>query len=350
MIVTALTVVAAPAPVSETHAPVPPAAPRSFAALLQQQARGAPADDEPAAAAEASAAQTPPPSDEAPDAAATVPTTALHRLRGAAKAADAKAASAPSGLVSNASARAEDARRAATAASVDVDRAESAEQPTALPWLAEPAPMRGAAVEAGAKRGGLAPDTGASLGPPAPAVADAPGPERQPRSDLGSTPVAATPQPVFVVGAAAPPAAGVETLSVAAPVHTPAFAEAFAVQVSVLVSAGVQHAELHLNPSETGPVSVQIVVDGTAARIEFGADLAATRQAIEASLPELASALHDAGLTLHGGGVSQHARQRDADSPDEARGWPPRNAGEDEPVRVATASRVVRAGGIDLYA
>ena len=52
-----------------------------------------------------------------------------------------------------------------------------------------------------------------------------------------------------------------------------------------------------------GPVSVQIVMDGTQARIDFGADLAATRHTIEAGLPELASALRDAGFTLVGGGV-----------------------------------------------
>ena len=82
----------------------------------------------------------------------------------------------------------------------------------------------------------------------------------------------------------------------------------FAVQVSVLAKDGVQRAELHLNPAEMGPVSVQIVMDGTQARIDFGADSAATRQAIEAGLPELASALRDAGFTLAGGGVSQHSR------------------------------------------
>ena len=70
---------------------------------------------------------------------------------------------------------------------------------------------------------------------------------------------------------------------------------------------GVQHAELHLNPTEMGPVSIHISLDGSAARVDFGADVAATRQAIERGLPELASALRDAGFTLAGGGVAAHA-------------------------------------------
>ena len=107
------------------------------------------------------------------------------------------------------------------------------------------------------------------------------------------------------------------------PLHDPQFARAFGVQVSVLARDGVQQAELHLNPAEMGPVAVQIVMDGTQARIEFGADAAGTRQLIEQSLPDLAAALREAGLTLSGGGVSQHPSGRDAG---DAR--PPERAGE----------------------
>jgi flagellar hook-length control protein FliK len=50
---------------------------------------------------------------------------------------------------------------------------------------------------------------------------------------------------------------------------------------------------------------VRIALDGSGARVDFQADLAQTRQAIESSLPALASALREAGLTLTGGGVFQ---------------------------------------------
>ena len=100
-----------------------------------------------------------------------------------------------------------------------------------------------------------------------------------------------------------------ETLSVqvATATHAPEFREALGVQVSLLARDGVQSAELHLNPAEMGPISVRIVMDGVQARVDFGADSAATRELIETGLPELATALRDAGFTLAGGGVSQHS-------------------------------------------
>ena len=142
---------------------------------------------------------------------------------------------------------------------------------------------------------------------------------------------------------------------VRAAVGSPEFPQELGVQLSVLARDGVQEAELHLNPAEMGPLSVQIVMDGTQARIDFGADVAATRQAIEAGLPELASALRDAGFTLAGGGVSQHAGGRQGSEGDGARrdGAAPRGKlssidGGDSASRVVRTR--VRAGGVDVYA
>lgn len=152
-----------------------------------------------------------------------------------------------------------------------------------------------------------------------------------------------------VTSAEAPVAA-----SVPVPMESPDFAEAFGVQVSLLARDGVQEAELHLNPAEMGPVSVQIVLDGERARIDFGAQAAATRAAIEASLPELAAALRDAGLTLAGGGVSQHgagrgddARQGEAGARGDTR---ERAAAADTPAARPSWRGRVSAGGVDLYA
>ena len=89
----------------------------------------------------------------------------------------------------------------------------------------------------------------------------------------------------------------------AAALDTPAFAPALATQVKWLLREGVPLARLSLNPAELGPLTVQIVLDGTHARVDFSAEIASTRAAIEASLPTLAAALHDSGLTLAGGGV-----------------------------------------------
>jgi flagellar hook-length control protein FliK len=149
------------------------------------------------------------------------------------------------------------------------------------------------------------------------------------------------------------PAAPVD-VALATPVDSPDFAQALGVQVSVLAKDGVQQAELHLNPAETGPISVHIAIDGTQARVEFAADAAATRHAIEAGLPELAGALRDAGLTLHGGGVSAHAGGRDRNGDDtggsRARGGV--NGVTAGATSASSAARplLMRAGGVDVYA
>ncbi|HEY9063738.1 MAG TPA: flagellar hook-length control protein FliK [Burkholderiaceae bacterium] len=169
----------------------------------------------------------------------------------------------------------------------------------------------------------------------------------------GATAAAATATPS---GTAAADASGTSAAHVRAAVGSPEFPQELGVQLSVLARDGVQQAELHLNPAEMGPVSVQIVMDGTQARIDFGADVAATRQAIEAGLPELASALRDAGFTLAGGGVSQHAGGRQGSDGDTSRrdGGSTRRIGGSAADEGGSTARVMRtrvsAGGVDLYA
>ena len=150
------------------------------------------------------------------------------------------------------------------------------------------------------------------------------------------------------------------------PVQSPEFPEALGVQVSLLARDGVQHAELHLNPSEMGPISVRIALEGNQAQINFGADSATTRALIEAGLPELASALRDSGLTLSGGGVSQHPRDtlggsageaasgNRQDSPNGQGGRQHGSSTHRGDAGAATAAPPMRrarvANGVDLYA
>ena len=163
--------------------------------------------------------------------------------------------------------------------------------------------------------------------------------------------------PATASGAPAPgatvEAGAISTVNVPAPVDSPEFAPALAMQVSLLASDGIQQAELHLNPAEMGPVSVQISLDGTQAHVSFGADLPATRQAIEAGLPDLAGALREAGFTLAGGGVSEHAREQRQPSSDSGPGGDGRRDGRAHAgaqTIVAALRHTTRAGGIDLYA
>lgn len=162
---------------------------------------------------------------------------------------------------------------------------------------------------------------------------------------------AAAPEFTAPLGAESP----LHSVPVPVPLESPEFAQAFGLEISTLARDGIHQAELHLNPAEMGPVSVQIALDGEKARIDFGAQAAATRAIIEASLPELAAALRDAGLTLAGGGVSQHAGSRDDGRRDD-RGDSARSGLRDRADIVAAAPGrpLLRSragpGGVDLYA
>lgn len=141
--------------------------------------------------------------------------------------------------------------------------------------------------------------------------------------------------------------------TIAVPLDSPAFAPTLGAQISLFTRDGVQTARLQLNPAEMGPITVQIALDGNAARVDFQADLASTRVLIEASLPALAGALQEAGMTLAGGGVSQQPSSHQPPPQAEQPGGPRR--GEDRatdtaaqplPTRVHTHSR----GLVDLVA
>jgi len=140
----------------------------------------------------------------------------------------------------------------------------------------------------------------------------------------------------------------------ATPADAPEFPRMLGAQLSVLAKDGVQQAELHLNPADMGPISVQIALDGDSARVDFGADSAATRQIIESGLPELAAALRDAGFTLSGGGVHSQAQQQGQREQQGGRAGVPadgRSAPSGDVVPASRAPvRTVRVGGIDLYA
>jgi flagellar hook-length control protein FliK len=145
-------------------------------------------------------------------------------------------------------------------------------------------------------------------------------------------------------------------LSISQALTDPGFAPEMAARISVLAADGVQEARLHLNPAEMGPVSVQIIVEGQQAQVSFHAEHEQTRAVLEQSLPDLAAALRDSGLTLSGGGVFQQSRdqansqQQDPDSSsarDSSRGNSLNLVGSG-PV-VAPLARPSR-GVVDLYA
>jgi flagellar hook-length control protein FliK len=142
--------------------------------------------------------------------------------------------------------------------------------------------------------------------------------------------------------------------NVTTPFAETGFQQALGYQVSLLARDGIGQAELHLNPADMGPVSVQITMTGDQARVDFGADLAQTRQALEAGWAELASSLKDAGFTLSGGGVSDHARERQAQQGQAASqssgGRTARESGEADVPDVAPVVARRFNGAVDVYA
>ncbi|HCU54503.1 MAG TPA: hypothetical protein DIC36_09605 [Gammaproteobacteria bacterium] len=131
------------------------------------------------------------------------------------------------------------------------------------------------------------------------------------------------------------------------------FAPEMAARLTLLAGEGVQRAELRLNPVEMGPVSVHLRLDGQQAQVEFHAQHAMTREVLERSLPELASALRDAGLTLSGGGVFQQPQDAKQDPHARAMNGPAQGPSEDfgggEQTPSATTRRT-EVGVLDTYA
>jgi hypothetical protein len=147
----------------------------------------------------------------------------------------------------------------------------------------------------------------------APPASDAPGASAAAFGAVASTElVAAAPGPATATASAS----GQPSTAVDSPVGSPAFAAEAGYRIAVLVRDGIETAQLQLNPAELGPVTVHIVVEGLTAQVHLTADHAETRQALEASMPQLAGNLRESGLTLTGGGVSEQAPRQQAGAQD----------------------------------
>ncbi|MDE2398885.1 MAG: flagellar hook-length control protein FliK, partial [Burkholderiales bacterium] len=168
-----------------------------------------------------------------------------------------------------------------------------------------------------------------------------------------------------LAAATAAGAADAPARQIAARYDSPGFAPALGAEVTLLVRDGVQQAQLHLNPGEMGPITVQIQLDGTSAQVNMAADHAQTRHALEQAMPALASALRETGLTLTGGGVFEQSSQAGGGSAagqgngsgfgsgfgsdGHQRGSAQPGAGTAARAGAAIARAAAR-GGVDLYA
>lgn len=152
-----------------------------------------------------------------------------------------------------------------------------------------------------------------------------------------------------------PAAAALLTGTIDAPVDSPAFAPALGARIALFARDGIEQARLNVHPAELGPISVQLSVDGAKVRVDMTADVGTTRQALEQSLPSLASSLRDAGFTLTGGGVFQQwgQGQREGGGADPSSRTARRtdDIGDDAVSMTVTAAPARRAAGlVDVFA
>ncbi len=127
------------------------------------------------------------------------------------------------------------------------------------------------------------------------------------------------------------------------------FAPALGVQISTLTRNGIPEARLHLNPAELGPIAVQIELDGRTAQVVLSASHAETRLVLEQAMPQLASALRDAGFSMSGGGVFQQPQQREPRANDGTTHSAGDGADNGLTPTTMTLARVQR-GVVDVYA
>lgn len=157
-------------------------------------------------------------------------------------------------------------------------------------------------------------------------------------------------------------AAPLPSASLPHPPGHPAFAAELGAQVAVWVRDGLHQAQLNLNPADLGPVQVRIQMDGQQAQLQFVADNALTREALQLSVGELTQALKQEGLSLGRSDVqSGQSQARDASGQStggqtqaESDGTRPRrsNWGPDEgpPTHASRPAAPAARGLLDLYA
>lgn len=134
------------------------------------------------------------------------------------------------------------------------------------------------------------------------------------RNKLDSSAIApamqiATPQANLVqsMASAVPTIAPATQLVIDTPVSQKQWGNEFSQKITWMATQQDQHAELHLNPAQLGPVDVVIKVSGDQATAQFTSAHAAVREVIEQSIPKLREMLADNGIMLGNTTVSDQA-------------------------------------------
>lgn len=84
-------------------------------------------------------------------------------------------------------------------------------------------------------------------------------------------------------------------------------------QLIMMVSNGIQHAEIRLDPPELGHMTVKIQVHGDQAQVQFHVTQSQTRDMVEQAIPRLRELLQEQGMQLADSHVSQGEQEQGRD-------------------------------------
>jgi len=103
------------------------------------------------------------------------------------------------------------------------------------------------------------------------------------------------------------------SLSIGENIQNPNWSQQLSKQVSYMVRGGIQQAEIKLNPAHLGPMEIKLSINDDQATVNFVAQHALVRDALDAALPRLKEMLEQQGLNLAGADVSTQSEQKQAE-------------------------------------
>lgn len=125
-------------------------------------------------------------------------------------------------------------------------------------------------------------------------------------------------------------------------------------QLMTMVSQGVQHAEIRLDPAELGSMMVRIQVQGDTTQVQFQVSQHQTRDLVEQAMPRLREMLAEQGMQLTDGQVSQGDRGNDqsfqGDRDSQGNSHSEMDEISAEELIVGANQATSSASGIDYYA
>jgi flagellar hook-length control protein FliK len=148
-------------------------------------------------------------------------------------------------------------------------------------------------------------------------------------------------------------ASATPTLQVHASIGSDEFSQGLSDRVSWMVNSGVNNAKLQVNPPQLGPIELSISVQGNQAQVSMTTHSAVTRDALEASSPQLREMLGAQGFGQVSVDISQRSFQdRSAYTAPYERASSGDRSAAATPAVAATAASTPRSslGALDAYA